>query len=390
MFGARLSSYNDGRIVPLYDSFGGTSLIDELGNVRPATGNVGYPPICGTRYVASAGGAVSEWMFCTDMDSQPCGDTDGLGNIVDELGDPVNPMDNLSGNPKIAPGSDAERLISHLIQNGHSYSGAGAHAYGGVTEAISDGTTAQRMAIQILVWCISDGAGGSADFQATCAASLPSSEQDRLLISLPAVPELELALALSAGRLSVGDTARFGLTTNVYHQAIDLTFGGSAAPAWSVCGGPGTLDPTGSSLVIAGADPAVTSTVTLCATAARAGSATIEASATPATVEHIAWSQSRGNTSAPPCQAFATFDTDSQVARTAAASVRFASADGPSGPSGPSGPTPGPDQGPTGDEAAPELAATGAANAHTALTITATALALVGGLSLLGYRTRRS
>lgn len=147
VFGQRLAAYNAGRIVPLYDAFGGTVLIDSAGTVRPNAAS--YPPLCGTRYVESAGTAVSEWMFCTDRDAQPCGDTDAAGNLVDGTGTVLNPMTSLAGNPKLDAAQ--EKLIAYLIQHGHSYAGVGDQLWGGVIEARADGTTDTRNALQTLV-----------------------------------------------------------------------------------------------------------------------------------------------------------------------------------------------------------------------------------------------
>lgn len=76
VIGERLDAYNQGRIVPLYDAWGTTILMQaDTGTPPNAAGVVqidpnydfaAYPPICGTRYEPSAGGAISEWMFCTD------------------------------------------------------------------------------------------------------------------------------------------------------------------------------------------------------------------------------------------------------------------------------------------------------------------------------------
>ncbi|MFI5425527.1 hypothetical protein [Aeromicrobium sp. UC242_57] len=84
VFGGRLAAYNAGGVVPLYDSSG------------YATG--AYPPLCGVRYVASAGGPVSEWMFCTDLKSHVCGDTDEDGNLT-EGSTPVDPLEKKATNP---------------------------------------------------------------------------------------------------------------------------------------------------------------------------------------------------------------------------------------------------------------------------------------------------
>lgn len=320
VFGERLTSYNAGRIVPLYDAYGGTALIEPDGSVN--TSNAGYPPICGVRYESVAGGPVSEWMFCTDRESQACGDTNEFGQIVDHDGNPLNPMDALPANPRLAPTPDKERLIAYLIQHGHSYSGVGDQSWGGVTEARSDLSTNERLALQTLVWCISDpDLGGSTDFAATCEATLPASEQTRLMTLIPNDPELTLTMSPAATQLHLGETARFYITTNIFNQPITLALGGTASATWEVCEGDATIN--GPLLTITGTDPSSPSTVTICATSSTVGSALISAEATPASLTHIGWSQSRGNSSVPPCQVFATFHTVQRLVLTGNASAEF-------------------------------------------------------------------
>lgn len=115
VFGARLASYNAGNVVPLYDAYGGSVLLDAAGNVH--SGSVAYPPLCGTRYVAAAGGPVSEWMFCTDLESQSCGDVDSNGNIVDRDGHVIDPMTSLTGNSRLS--GQQQKIIAYLIRHGH-------------------------------------------------------------------------------------------------------------------------------------------------------------------------------------------------------------------------------------------------------------------------------
>lgn len=317
VFGERLQSYNAGHVVPLYDAYGGTILIDGEGVVGP---NAAYPPICGTRYDATVGGSVSEWMFCTDISSDSCGDTDAEGRIVDSNGTPVNPMTDLDVNPKLS--ADQEKLISYLVQNGHSYAGVGNQAWGGVAVAQSGGNTNERNALQTLVWCISDPAlPGSSDFAATCEANLSADEQQRILTLIPDVPELELAFANTDAVLEVGGTASFVLTTNVYNQPIELVLTGSANPEWTVCAGDAVLD--GQTLTVTGTDPSQSTTVTVCATAQQAGTTEILATATPPSTQHVSWAQSQNNPTAEPCQVFATFREVQKVQVASSASASF-------------------------------------------------------------------
>ncbi|TAM66209.1 MAG: hypothetical protein EPN48_17880 [Microbacteriaceae bacterium] len=320
VFGARLTSYNAGNVVPLYDAFGGSALLDAAGNVHP--NSVAYPPLCGTRYVAAAGGPVSEWMFCTDIASQSCGDVDSSGNIVDHDGQPVNPMTSLTGNSRLS--SQQEKIISYLIRHGHSYAGVGSQSWGGVTTARSDEGTSERAALQTLVWCISDGGDGSADFDATCNANMDTAEQSRILALIPDNPELSLQGMTGGSALKVGDTARMSLTTNIYNQPIALAVTGSADSALSACAGNATIN--GAAITVVGTNPVVASTVTLCATATTAGTVRVDVSASPASVQQIGWSQSVNPALVPPCQVYATFHAARLGTVSGTASALFAAA----------------------------------------------------------------
>lgn len=312
VFGERLVSYNEGRIVPLYDGYGGTVLITADGTV---TGDAAYPPVCGTRYVASAGKAVSEWMFCTDRDAQSCGDTNAAGSIVDHDGNPINPMTGLPTNPKLSP--EQEKLIAFLVQHGHSYVGIGDQDWG-VDKARSDLGTSERNALQTLVWCVSDPATSDSGFARTCAANMDADEQARLLAMIPDEPVIDMVLG-GTSPVKVGDTAEFQLSTNLFNQPIALQLSGAALTGLSVCEGTATL--TGAVLTVTGSDPNVSIDVTLCATATETGSATLEANATPPSTEHIGWAQSINASLEQPCQVYATFHEDDKVAVSARAAV---------------------------------------------------------------------
>lgn len=181
IFGARTGAFSDGHIVPLYDAYGGSILIDSDGEV---TGDAAYPPLCGTRYVPELEMAASEWMFCTDRDSQSCGDTDAGGNLVDKEGQIIERMTGLTGNARLS--EDQERIISYLVQHGHTYEGIGDQAWEGVAEARSDMGTYERVALQTLVWCVSDPADSDTAFAKTCEANMDEAEQARILSLAPA------------------------------------------------------------------------------------------------------------------------------------------------------------------------------------------------------------
>ena len=316
VFGERLTNYNAGHIVPLYDSVGGSALLADDGT---NTGDAAYPPICGTRYVAELGTAVSEWMYCTDLEALSCGDTDAQGRLVNVHGEILAPMTPLDRNPKLSV--EQEKLIAYLIQHGHSYAGVGSQFWGGATEARSDLGSNERMALQTLVWCVSDPVSTNADFIATCAANMDATEQARLLSMIPTVAALDIQIQGPGATLMLGETAHFTISTNIFNQPIQVVFGGTANAQWSVCSGNAVL--TGSVLTVSGTDPEAAQQVVLCATATAIGTATLEASATPPAMQHIGWHQSVNPLLSEPCQVYAAFHTVEQVTVRAASSTDF-------------------------------------------------------------------
>jgi len=311
VFGLKLAAYNAGKMVPLYDAFGGS---------------VGaYPPLCGVRYDARVGGPVTEWMFCTDITSVVCGTTTEDGGLADDHSEgdgpvvvvPKNPLTDLEGNGKLT--LDQEKLISYLVQKGHSYTGTGNQSWPGNSGFAQAGTnTADRAALQTLVWCISDAPTVASDFATTCEANMDAEEQARLLALIPTDPELTLDLPDTAETLPVGATAEFALTTNIYNQPITVT--SEPAGALTVCDGDAEL--TGDQLTVTGTNPAASTTITLCLTGTEEGTVDVTASATPPSTTHINWAQSI-NDGGTPCQVYANFSTVDQFEINDAAAVTF-------------------------------------------------------------------
>lgn len=315
VFGQRLESYNAGAVVPLYDAYGGSVLIEDDGTV---TGVAAYPPLCGTRYVEALKMAVSEWMFCTDIQADSCGDTDAEGNLVGPDGQPLPPMQELDANPRLD--ADQQKIIAYLLQHGHAYAGVGDQSWGGVTTARSDLGTNERAALQTLIWCVSDGPIGSADFNETCARNMDAAEQARILALVPQAPELAIT-ADSTGPVKVDETAAFTVTTNIFNQPIEVTAGGTATVTWSVCEGDAVL--TGNTLVVSGDDPTKRKAIYLCADASTAGTATIDATATPASLDNLGWDQSITDASDQACQVYSAFHETGMVALNASAETVF-------------------------------------------------------------------
>lgn len=296
VFGQRLADYNAGKIVVLYDAFGEND-------------DDGYPALCGVRYVAGVG-PVSQWMFCTDIFSHICSGTDSEGQLLDIDGKPIGGLAALDGNSKLS--ADQNKLIAYLILNGHAYDGSGYYSWDGVGDGAADATVDERLALQTLIWCISDPADPASpkpsevQRAATCQASMNPDEQARLLTLIPDAPSVQLAFTGSTATLRTGDTARFTLTTNLHDQPITLAESGLTGDL-TVVAGDATL--AGNLLTVVGDDPEQTSTVTLGFTASTAGTEELTVSAQPASVTELDWNQSPGVAAdTKKCQVFANFN----------------------------------------------------------------------------------
>lgn len=251
-------------------------------------------------------------MFCTDIFSHVCGGTNADGSLLDYDGEVIAGLSELSnGNPKLL--EDQEKLIAYLIENGHSYSGTGDYYFGGATQAIKDGSSGERAALQTLIWCISDpvdfsrvppeNSGDERDL--ACEVSMGAGEQQRLLALIPTTPEIQLSFGSPAATATPGSTAQFDLKTNLYNQPITVAATGVSG-VLTVLSGNASL--SRAVLTVDGTDPDLFATVTLGFTSAEAGQVTIEVEAQPASRQHLGWNQSPGITASDdrPCQVFAT------------------------------------------------------------------------------------
>ncbi len=304
IFGDRLTSYNQGNVVPIYDTYG--------------TAYDTYPALCGTYYDTKSGGPKSVWMFCTDVTKKVCGDIGPNGSLT-ESSSPVGDLVDQPRNTRLS--QEQERIIAWLLQNGHPYSGVGSQAFGDVTEA-NQTSTNHRMALQTLIWCVSDPITSNADLKATCAASLSPAEQTRILSMVPGTAVLDISLKAKGGKVRVGQTRTIKLRTNVLNQPITLTATGTARTTLRVCGGRATL--SGNSLRVKGADPTSSVTVKLCLTPTANGSYGLSASTKAIQSEELQWARA-----ADPCQVFARFRHDSGAPVVDRLSFRIAKKDKP-------------------------------------------------------------
>ncbi|WP_300678961.1 class F sortase [Nocardioides sp.] len=280
VFGARLTSYNKGNVVPLYDTTG--------------WGDATYPPLCGVYYDAATNSPKSVWMFCTDVDKHACGDIGPGGTLQDGTTD-VGEMNDKPGNARLT--ADQQAVIAWLITNGHDFS------YTGFASHADQSTYDTRNALQYLVWCISDESTIEADFPGLCTTNISAAEQASILTKVPARSVVDLNLASSGTPVRVGQTRTISLTTNVYNQPITLTATGTASGTLTVCSGSATL--SGSTLTVDGTSPATSTTIGLCLSPTAAGSYGLKASAQAVQTEELQWAQADSD-----CQVFARFRID--------------------------------------------------------------------------------
>lgn len=316
-------------------------------------------------------------MFCTDIFSAVCSGVDANGALLDKDGDPIPGVESLTGNPRLTP--DQEKIIAWLIRNGHAFDGEGYYGpLGGFgTEGLALGDTANRLALQVLIWCVSDPPDPASidptehDRYASCEASLDAAEQARILALVPETPVTTLELTDPSGEGVLGEPVLLDLTTNVFDQPILLTLSGTGT--LEVVSGPAVI--TGGQIVVSGTDPDVPVTVRLALTATAVGEVEVSVSTTPTVRTALSWNQSPGD-GAPECQVFATF-SDFEIPTVAdATQIRIVPANTP---------TDTPTSTPTGGPRV-TLAATGGSASAGPLAVVAVTLTLGAALVVLGRR----
>lgn len=209
--GAALAAYNQGRVIAMYDSWGVSTI--------PGDNGSSVPPLCGVRYLTEAnggppgGGPVSAWMFCSDADRDVCND-----------GTPLDPADD---GPRMSEFS--QRVFAHLVQNGHSFVPADP-PYPFVEEVTvgrSDGSSDERVALQYLLWCVSDyGTTDGQRFSDFCDANGldPASVAADYAFLLEAVtPQLRLA---SFALVEIGTAVEVTLITTIVNSPLTMTVTG--------------------------------------------------------------------------------------------------------------------------------------------------------------------
>lgn len=287
--GERLTNFNDGHVVVLYDNTGST--------------NSGGTPLCAVRFVEGVG-AVSTWMYCTDLGKDSCGRTGRDGELLAGNGTELKPLENLDTNPKLS--ADDELLISWIVTHGFTDRSGTHHA------ATIDSSTDSRYKVSQAVWCISDGAGGS-----NCRANtFPDGWQESTLEEMRSEAKLELTSPDQGAHLQVGQTTSFTIETNLLNRPLDVQVEGAE---------PGDLHVVNGAATIADGKLTVTeSPVTFEYTPTSETGFTVGVEALVPRPDEINWHQSPGGVARSfGCQIFSTFDSVAPTQLAAAVEVGF-------------------------------------------------------------------
>lgn len=301
MFGERITDYNAGRMVVLYDTSGRGS---------------GELPACGTRHEAGIG-ASSEWMYCTDFTSKTCTNIDTDGSLVEE-GVPVDPLEDIGSNPRLT--ADQERLVRHILTTEipvETLSGP---------VIISDATELSREARQHAVWCITDYSPEMVNDYSPepikrlgflCDTNFSEAQVQAMLDSLPEDPVFESVLSTSSSSTAIepGETVEVEVTSNVYDTPITVEAPGAEV---SVCPASEGLAAIVDGQLVLSPSELPTETVRLCVTWQAAGTHDIDFSVTPdaSTTRALSWVQSPTLIDGIPCQVYSNFNSVSGMTLT--------------------------------------------------------------------------
>lgn len=303
-----LGAYNAGEIVAVYDHSGRAPQRDWT----PAADTLSFPPLCGVRYLSEAsggpagGGPVAAWMFCTEVFDHVCND-----------GQPLGPAD-----PDDVEMTDLERRVfAYAAHNGLPYTDDGGYPMtlpSGTARA--DGSTAERSALQYLLWCLqsADLVLLDAGYRSFCAANqlAPADLATRFAFLDAGLPPA-MSLAPASAAALTGATVEFVLTTTVIESRIAISAAGGTV---ALCAGETGATLAGGALrVAAPADPSRPAEVRLCVTAAVAGEVRLTVSGYPAAEELLNW-YSNGRED---CQVYAAFNRVEPNRLDAAAAAEF-------------------------------------------------------------------
>lgn len=297
IFGERITDYNAGRMVVLYNTNGSYD---------------GETPVCGTRHVAGIG-AVSEWMYCTDFTSHFCvrTNTDGrLVELVDGVEVAVDPLEDLESNPRLT--ADQERLVRHILTTEFPVKTTDG------TVVISDEAVESREARQRAVWCITDYSPELVDLVGSfCDTNFSEAQQQAMLDSLPEDPVFEPVLSTNSSSTVIepGATVEVEVTSNIYDTPITAEAPGAEV---RVCPASADLAAIVDGQLVFNPSESPTETVRLCVTWQAAGAHSIDFSVTPdaSTTQALTWVQSPTLIDGIPCQVHSNFNSVSGMTLT--------------------------------------------------------------------------
>ncbi len=269
VFGERLESFNAGSAVMLYGTNGAN---------EPST------PNCATRHVEGVG-AVSEWIYCTDMTNHTCSVTDDEGRLTHD-GGVVGAPEPTEANTDLT--AEEHQIISYIVTHDMEITPL-PEGYGGTGATLAaDDSAVTRAARQQLVWCVSD-----ADLMhyypgmdEWCPDNIGEDKREQILAGLPDDPVLEISPDTTS--VDPGEEVELTLSTNLLNQPIEVA---STSGTLDVCTPQDGITLTDGTLTVASDHPA-TREVALCSTPEGAEDYTVTASATAYDGQEVDWVQS--------------------------------------------------------------------------------------------------
>lgn len=317
VFGQRLSDYNAGRMVMLYNTAGL---------------NQGDPPICGTRHVAGVG-AVSEWMYCTDMDYNTCAETDQEGRLTHQGGTIIEGLEDRASNPRLSV--DQERLVRYILTNDLQVLDRNNLV------SASDESDYSRDLRQLAVWCITeDQESLTGNIASYCHTNFSELRQQEILDSLSAEPTFTSVVTPHVDQMTprVGETVVIEVSTNVYATPISIDAPGAEA---EICSQSALLAHFENGQLVVNSSTASSETIHLCLTWETSGSKQVRLAVTPSesTPQALSWVQSPTLIEEKPCQVYSNFNSALGMTLSTELVVDVAAAENPIDPGAPGVPT---------------------------------------------------
>ncbi|WP_298039731.1 hypothetical protein [uncultured Microbacterium sp.] len=279
--GARLTAYNAGQVVPLYD---------RTGQEQRTNGSDSTPPMCAVRFDPTSGGPVSTWVFCTNADLHSCNDV-LPGGYLGQDGKRVSFPEHVAPDHLSEDQVDATRA---LITQGYSV----ATRFGTLTGR-ADGTSNQRDTLQNMIWCVTDGGFYCA------SVSMTGSDID-VLTARGAAMSATTTVTPQNDQARDGDELRWNVTTNVIGVPIAVD---STLPVSLCADSTDTAAFTDGVLIVSGTT-GTTTEIALCTETAEQGSHTVTLSRTGAGT-HFVQSDTTNSGLDKACQVYMLWDEES-------------------------------------------------------------------------------